>query len=102
MVVSRDRQERQMPRGGKDSAPHDEHRCTSRRPSWAAAQNGSVSSVTPGGIPVVASIVLLAPMWLRRAVRALRLLPGRVERVDLVAVEAPAEQHLCRAAPGRG
>lgn len=44
-----------MPRGGNDSAPHAEHRSTTSRPSRAAAQNGSVSSVTAGGMPTVAS-----------------------------------------------
>ena len=42
-----------MPRGGNDSAPHAVQRSTSSRPSAAASQNGAVSSVTAGGMPVV-------------------------------------------------
>jgi hypothetical protein len=55
-AVVRARQVRHTPRGGNDSALHASHRSTSSRPSCAAAQNASVSSVTAGGMPTVASI----------------------------------------------
>src|SRR5687767_3406900 len=49
-----------MPRGGNESAPQASQCSTTRRPAWAASQNGAVSSVTAGGMPTSAFI---CPRW---------------------------------------
>src|SRR5215471_11939553 len=93
--MARPRHERQIPRGGNDSAPQRAQRSTTRRPCLAASQNGSVSSVTAGGMPVVASIVPLSWLSLADGARA-------EQRADLGAAETPLEQNLRRVLPGRG
>jgi hypothetical protein len=63
---------RQMPLGGKESAPHESHRSTTSRPSAAADQNSSVSSETAGGMPIDASIATSPGAVLRlKSVRSL-------------------------------